>query len=330
MNILVYEHLSAGGAFEGGLSPALMAEGVSMLQAALSDFNSVMDGRVFAIVDRSLAECYTDFPEANYVPGDPGANFKNAITQCDGALLIAPETGGVLQKLTGVLVSMGKINLGCSPEAVAMTADKAAFASLMERTGIAHPSTFIIKDGFDPGDLFEKRWVSKPVDGAGSEEVAIHAVGENFRFSAGAGLLAQEYIEGESMSLCIVSGEKESVIVSVNRQFFDPGSSLKYRGGVITSQEPDAGLKGIVAQVTQKIPGLRGFWGLDYIQSGSGPVVIEVNPRLTSSYCGLREAININPAEIILASMAGKALPRSFDRKEIEFTRNGDKICKKF
>ncbi len=335
MNILIYEHLCAGGTLQGGGASALLDEGAAMLKAALSDFGAVTEGqggRVFAVVDRSLAERFDYFPEINYVGGDIRANFTNALIECDGALLIAPETGGVLQELTGALVCVDKINLGSGLDAVAITGYKPAFASLMKRVGILHPSTFTITDGFNPGAVFSKKWVSKPVDGAGSEDVSIHPVGDNSRFTAGAGMLAQEYIEGEAMSLCVVSGEKRSVILSVNRQFFDTGSGpgLKYTGGVITSQEPDAGLKGIVTQVTQKIPGLRGFWGLDYIQTGSGPVVIEVNPRLTSSYCALGKALGVNPAGIILDSALDQALPYSFDRKEIEFTQNGDKICKKF
>ncbi|VAX16994.1 FIG00858196: hypothetical protein [hydrothermal vent metagenome] len=337
MNVLIYEHLCAGGVFEGGGASALLDEGAAMLKAALSDFGAVTEGRgwhVFGIADQSLAERFTDFSEIKQVVGDTGANFKNALIGCDGALLIAPETGGVLQKLTESLVSMGKINLGSGQSAVAMTGDKPAFASLMERVGIPHPSTFIIADGFNPGAVFGKKWVSKPVDGAGSEGVSIHPVGDNFRFVAGAGMLAQEYTEGEAMSLCVVSGEKESMILSVNRQMFDigpgPGPGLRYAGGVITSAEPCVELIKIVDKIKLAIPGLRGFWGLDYIQTGSGPVVIEVNPRLTSSYCALVEALNVNPAGIILDSALDKALPDSFDRKEIEFTQNSARTCEKY
>jgi len=329
MNILIYEHLCAGGGLQGGGASALLDEGAAMLKAALSDFGAVtegLDGHIFGIVDQSLAERFDYFPEIKQVGGDIRANFTNALMECDGALLIAPETGGVLQELTGALVCVDKINLGSGPDAVAITGYKPAFASLMKRVGIPHPSIFTITDGFNPGAVFSKTWVSKPVDGAGSEDVSIHPAGDNFRFAAGAGMLAQEYIEGEAMSLCVVSGEKGSVILSVNRQFFDTGSGLRYAGGVITGAEPSAELKTIVDKIKRAIPGLRGFWGLDYIQTGSGPVVIEVNPRLTSSYCALGKALGVNPAGIILDSALDKALPDSFDRKEIEFTQSVARI----
>ena len=44
-------------------------------------------------------------------------------------------------------------------------------------------------------------------------------------------------------------------------------------------------------QVVQALPGLRGLVGVDYIQTKDGPVVLEINPRATTSYAGLRAAM---------------------------------------
>ena len=49
------------------------------------------------------------------------------------------------------------------------------------------------------------------------------------------------------------------------------------------------------------MPGLWGYAGVDLIVSDQGPVVLEVNPRLTTSYAGLSQALNMNVAEKILA-----------------------------
>ncbi len=46
---------------------------------------------------------------------------------------------------------------------------------------------------------------------------------------------------------------------------------------------------------------------MDFIETASGPIVIEVNPRLTTSYAGLHRAIGINPAQLVLE------LPGSLD-----------------
>jgi predicted ATP-grasp superfamily ATP-dependent carboligase len=52
------------------------------------------------------------------------------------------------------------------------------------------------------------------------------------------------------------------------------------------------------------VPGLWGYCGVDFIETPEGPVVVEINPRLTMSYVGLRDATGINPAELVLG-MAG-------------------------
>jgi len=46
---------------------------------------------------------------------------------------------------------------------------------------------------------------------------------------------------------------------------------------------------------------------VDFVETPGGPVVIEVNPRLTTSYAGLHRAIGLNPAKLVLG------LPKSLE-----------------
>lgn len=41
----------------------------------------------------------------------------------------------------------------------------------------------------------------------------------------------------------------------------------------------------------------------------SGPVVVEINPRLTTSYVGLRQSLALNPAELIVSIWQNGAMP---------------------
>jgi tyramine---L-glutamate ligase len=45
--------------------------------------------------------------------------------------------------------------------------------------------------------------------------------------------------------------------------------------------------------------------GVDIIVTPAGPVVIEINPRLTTSYVGLKASIGRNPAGLILSLLQG-------------------------
>ena len=52
-------------------------------------------------------------------------------------------------------------------------------------------------------------------------------------------------------------------------------------------------------------PGLDGFIGIDVILTEEGPVVVEINPRVTTAYAGLRQALGLNPATLLPALAAG-------------------------
>jgi predicted ATP-grasp superfamily ATP-dependent carboligase len=42
------------------------------------------------------------------------------------------------------------------------------------------------------------------------------------------------------------------------------------------------------------VPGLSGYIGMDILIADEGCYRIEINPRLTTSYIGLRQVVNIN------------------------------------
>jgi predicted ATP-grasp superfamily ATP-dependent carboligase len=57
--------------------------------------------------------------------------------------------------------------------------------------------------------------------------------------------------------------------------------------------------------VAKAIPGLRGFVGIDLVwHPRCGPVVIEVNPRVTCAYVGLSASLGRNLAAELLRDHA--------------------------
>jgi tyramine---L-glutamate ligase len=63
-----------------------------------------------------------------------------------------------------------------------------------------------------------------------------------------------------------------------------------------------AKLHALAARVALAIPGLRGYVGIDVVwNERGGPVVIEVNPRVTCAYVGLSAILQRNLAQDILA-----------------------------
>lgn len=49
------------------------------------------------------------------------------------------------------------------------------------------------------------------------------------------------------------------------------------------------------------MPQLFGYAGIDFIQTEAGEdLVLEINPRLTTSYAGIKQALGVNVAELVL------------------------------
>jgi predicted ATP-grasp superfamily ATP-dependent carboligase len=71
----------------------------------------------------------------------------------------------------------------------------------------------------------------------------------------------------------------------------------------------------------------RGYLGLDMVlglaEDGSDDVCIEINPRLTTSYVGLRQMYEENLALAMLRTAAGIPLPLTTTSRTIEFAADG-------
>lgn len=75
------------------------------------------------------------------------------------------------------------------------------------------------------------------------------------------------------------------------------------------------------------LPPARGFVGVDLVlgsdANGDDDVVIEVNPRVTTSYVGLRQAIDQNLAEALLRAVTGESVEITIRNPHIEFAADG-------
>ena len=73
------------------------------------------------------------------------------------------------------------------------------------------------------------------------------------------------------------------------------------------------------------MPGLLGYVGVDVVLGNDGrDWAIEINPRLTTSYVGLRALARFNLAQTMLAVVREQPLPEmTWHDHRIEFTPDG-------
>ncbi len=120
------------------------------------------------------------------------------------------------------------------------------------------------------------------------------------------GFIEQPYIAGSAVSVALViapSRRKLEVFVPARQCLSDDGR-FRYLGGQIPLDMVDHdAIQCAAVSACRSVPGLRGYVGVDLVVpdgAPSRPVVVEINPRLTTSYLGYRRLTESNLAEWML------------------------------
>ena len=312
----MYEPLSAGdpettAALQRG-SPAhgeMLAAGRAMRDAMAADLAAVPGIDVTLAVDEQ--EAGHAMPRAHIrtsapLPGEGAVAFvRRQAPLHDLCWVVAPESGGLLLRLHD---AVGEARwIGCSAPAIRVAASKRATCAALAAAGILTP------DAFAAGHA--GAWIVKPDDGAGSVDTRRHETRPaaeadlRRRRRAGQGVLMQPYVRGDPLSVSLIVGPVLARIVAFNRQqlHIDAAGWLHDRGVQAAALPPDdprtGALRALALKVASALPGLRGYVGIDVVwNEGDGPVVIEVNPRVTCAYVGLSAIVERNLAVDILAA----------------------------
>ncbi len=309
--IFVYEYSSGGGA--GAEDGELLAAGRAMRDAVTADLLSLEDYDVTVATGEPAAKLPAGARAISPPVGESAFDF--VATQADAHHLtwaIAPETGGVLTRLHGG-IDAGRW-LGCDAAAIQLASAKRATLLRLGECGVTTPLAF----EHAPEVM---RWVVKPDDGAGALATHLHATPEAAwedwakRSRAGSPMAIEPWVEGPALSLSLLCSAERAELLSINRQHFglDDAGVLSFRGVQIDAWPRDgaqaATLAALATRIARCMPGLRGFVGVDLVwHAQRGPVVIEINPRVTCAYVGLSKALGRNlAADVIAAHSPGLA-----------------------
>lgn len=332
MRVHVFEFICGGGLAGSPLPATMVREGDLMLAALVTDLLGLAGVQVSFARDARLALPADPMHGARVVwrpqQSPPMEALAQEIDSSDAVWPIAPETGGELERVARAVQSAGRILLGAEPEAIALAGSKLATAQRLAQANID------VVPCFRPGSAWpaiDGPWVVKPDDGAGGLGMRVFRSRERAAAAARdqAGLVASPWIDGDAMSLCVLAAREEVAVLSVNRQVLRVRDEKVELTAIEVNCEPlTAPLTLLAQRVAAAIPGLRGYFGIDWIRTAAGPRVIEVNPRLTTSYAGLKSALGINVAESVMAAASGAArVPaRGHRGRAVRLALNGDAI----
>jgi predicted ATP-grasp superfamily ATP-dependent carboligase len=310
--MLAYEHIVAGG-MPGEVPAALVEAGRAMWRVAVDDFAG------------AGCKVWTTFGEVQEFPRggrtmvrvEPAGELLPLIRQLalksDAAIIIAPESDGILESWLKEAATWKIPLLNCAPATVALCADKLELSRHLAKRGVPTVPT---KGGELPVLLDSiaaslsatgGAYVIKPRDGAGCDRTYVcrsaeEAASLGGRLAEGS-WIAQPYVDGLAASVSFIAHGQDLTPLLAGEQRIEGTHELHYAGGAMPL-DPALSERAswIATQAVRTLTDLRGFIGVDVVlgKSSRDDVVIEINPRLTQSYCGLRALSKTNLAKAMI------------------------------
>ncbi|WP_340121268.1 ATP-grasp domain-containing protein [Methylobacter svalbardensis] len=309
VKILVFEYITGGGFNKQELPDSLAGEGSLMLNALLDNLIRLNHLEVTVMLDWRYSELI----------GENGINtviirpehvvteeFARCVKQADLVWPIAPEFDGILQTLCQTIVSLDKILLTSSASAVAIAGNKFKTYELLRQHPISVVPSRMLDDEYSPGE-----WMIKPVDGVGCADSYVVSNRQEFeQMTARKGtFIIQPHLQGAKISLSGLFKQGRGWLVCANSQHFELTNRQYHLREIVVNHHPDPGrYQQLVDQIAQALPELWGYVGIDLIETATQTWVLEINPRLTTSFVGIYDALGINVAEAVMQLLHGEPI----------------------
>jgi predicted ATP-grasp superfamily ATP-dependent carboligase len=320
MRVFIYEYTCATAQAASILS-GLQAEGWAMLSALLTDFGQLPSLEVLSLVDERCAYSWSRGTCQRIRAGEEWAHFYHLAGAADYTLVIAPEFDELLvTRCRWVLAAGGRL-LGPSPSAVTLTSDKLAFGRHLHDHAVPTPETQLLASK-EARPLPGFPLIMKPRHGAGSQATFLIQNLTQFAAAVAQALtegwqgefVVQPFVPGQPASVAFLLGPLDRLPLVPSVQRLSEDGRFHYLGGALPlpADQAERALR-LASKAVTAVPGLHGYVGVDLIlgeaHDGSNDYVIEINPRLTTSYVGLRALAQGNLAGAMLAVARGEETP---------------------
>lgn len=295
LKLFAFDYASGGAATVAALPDSLRHQGQMMLRALVADLVELPGVELITIGEQ---------------PGPFRRRFDACVQASDAVWPLAPEAGGLLERLSRQVLRSERILLGSKPNALRVAGSKLRTARALARAGVAVAATYSPGQTLPP---ISGAWVVKPDDGAGCLNTRIFPdAGEALAWIAAsgeAGYVLQPFIPGKLGSLSLLCCDGVAQLLGCNEQRVAVrDNQFHFLGTTVNGMlDADGEYARLAQAVAAAIPGLWGHVGVDFIVAERGVVVLEVNPRMTISYAGLHASIGCNPAALVLDLLAQPA-----------------------
>ena len=321
MKLLVYEYITGGGLAGQAIPASLAAEGRMMLMALLNELQDMPGLQLLLPLDQRSTGMPIS-PQIQVFPIKHVDEMQNQlpdlINQADLVWPIAPESHGVLTAIARQVTHQQKTLLLSAPETVDLCSDKLATYQKLKQHALPVVETSTLAEHTEPpytSSLIKLR------DGEGCDGNQIVSTPDQWaivlqNLDNARDYIVQPLLEGQTLSLSGLFKHGQSWLLSCNQQHMNTKNQQFQLAAcsVNVHQGAHQGYQKLLDRVATAFPGLWGYIGIDLIETAEGPQILEINPRLTTSYVGIRRATGVNVAEQVLALLQGKP--------SIQFTQN--------
>jgi predicted ATP-grasp superfamily ATP-dependent carboligase len=314
MRLFVTEFITGGGFANHPLPEGLKQEGLLMLNSVLADCSRMNDIQLTTCLDPRITLSHNNI---DVYPVEYSTDYIQLVAKLahenDYAWIIAPESSAVLESIVSQLAKENITTINCDVESIIITGDKVKCAIYLLNAGIDTTENLTLTQAQE----YPYKVVIKNRFGVGCEGLKICD-------SGALGLeciddfdqwVVQPYIEGEHLSLSLLCYAGEAKILTCNKQIFDGEEQPKLKACHVNAVSITEQMQALVNNIAKTLPGLTGYVGVDLIDVGDTYVVVDINPRLTSSYVGLSEVLIGNPAELCIQTILNRKLPENIMRR---------------
>ena len=213
----------------------------------------------------------------------------------DAFLAIAPEQDDILYHLTRACEHSNSscVLLGSTADAVKLASSKQATAQRLCRHGVRTIPTYCAADMLTGNHSLPLPWVLKPDKGFASQGIQLIHHPHELKQCELSQWIIQPYVHGRHASMSLMCYHKQTSMLAANLQNIkEQDNTLLYESSCIAALSMnELQLAPLVEKIRQAIPGLYGHVGVDFIiEPDRSITIVEINPRLTSSYVGLSAA----------------------------------------
>jgi tyramine---L-glutamate ligase len=345
VRVLLYEWACAGGGETAGAAPAaaITAEGRAMLAALVRD--AARDPTLEITLLVAAADAAAIRAAAGL--GDPGRYVRVCLVppgtetdvlhaeaaRAEWTVVVAPETDGLLANRVRAARAAGGRVAGCGDGFIAVAGDKQATATALAAAGVPVPAGRPLVAGEPLPEGFHLPAVRKPRDGCGGDGLVVIR-GRDGVAPAASPQRLEAFAAGLPVGVSCLCGPAGVVGLCPIVQRFSTGDRPRYLGGESAAnarwRARAVGLAERAVRAVARAAGdaAAGWVGVDMVlgaaDDGRDDRVLEVNPRLTTSFVGLAAIAAESLLSRLLEAAAGEVpRPRNVPGRSVVFAAAG-------